>query len=62
MDLYGDELLTTEEAAQILKTSVWNVKKMIYRGKLIASKMGWQWRIKKSEISTFMEIHNRPAK
>jgi len=57
MDLYGDELLTTREAARILKTSVWNVKRMIYNDKIQAAKMGWQWRIQKAEIASFLKIN-----
>ncbi len=58
MELYGDELLTTREAAGILKTSVCNLKRMIYERKIRAVKVGWQWRIRKSEISTFLEINS----
>jgi excisionase family DNA binding protein len=57
MDLYGDEILTLREAASLLKTSVSNLKKMIYAGKIIASKVGWQWRVKRSEIATFLDIN-----
>jgi len=57
MDLYGDELLTTREAAEILKTSVCNLKRMIYEQKIRATKVGCQWRVKKSEITSYLEIN-----
>lgn len=60
LDLYGDEILTVREAAALLKCSVPNIKRMIYARKLIASKLGKNWRIKKSEISSYLDI-NAPA-
>lgn len=57
MDFYGDELLTVREAAKVLNTSVPNLKRMIYAQKILACKVGWQWRIRKSEINTYIEIN-----
>jgi len=54
---FHDELLKAREAATVLKTSVANVKRMIYAGKLIACKVGSQWRIRKSELTTYLEIN-----
>lgn len=59
MDLYGDELLTLRETAAILKTSIRNLKRMIYQGKILATKVGVQWRVRKSEISSYLEMNSR---
>ena len=52
------ELLRIREAAAILKVSASNVKRMIRAGKLLASKVGKQWRIPKSEVVTYLEINS----
>jgi excisionase family DNA binding protein len=51
------ELLRLKEVASILKVSESNVKRMIRAGKLLASKVGKQWRIPKSEVVTYLEIN-----
>jgi len=51
------ELLRLKEAASILRVSDSNVKRMIRAGKLLASKVGKQWRIPKSEVITYLEIN-----
>lgn len=57
MDFFGDELLTLREAALVMKTSIRNMKRLIYHKKLLATKVGCQWRVKKSEISSYLEIN-----
>ena len=58
MDLYGDEILTLREAASLLKTSIPNLKRMIYAGKIRASKLASRWRLRKSEIASYLEINS----
>lgn len=59
MDFDGDELFNLHEAAAILKTSIRNLKRLIYHRKILATKVGTQWRIRKSEISSYLEVNSR---
>lgn len=47
-------LLTLQEAADILKVSTRSVNRYIEAGRLKASKLG-TWRIKESELEKFLE-------
>lgn len=47
-----DDLLTSKEAAKILKVSKRTLYRYIKSGKLKAAKIG-QWRIKKSDLDKF---------
>jgi len=58
MDPFEDELFKLREAAEFLKTSVPNMKRMIYAGKITASKVGCQWRIRKSELISYLEVNS----
>lgn len=47
-------LLTIEEVAEILKVTAKTVYKLISTGNLRAGKVGSQWRIKQSDLNTFL--------
>ena len=49
------ELLTVKEAAEWLKTSRVQVRKMIQNGELIAFKVGREYRISLSSIKEYIE-------
>lgn len=50
-----NELLTVKEAAQWLKTSRVQVRKMIQNGELIAVKVGREYRIPIASVREFMK-------
>lgn len=50
----GDELLTIEQTAFYLKVSDKTVRRLISCEKLVASKVGGSWRIKKSNIELYL--------
>ncbi len=49
------ELLTVKEAAELLKTSRVQVRKMIQSGELLAVKVGREYRIPLESIREFIE-------
>ncbi len=50
-----DEVLTTKEAMEYLKTTKVTLLKMIKEGKIRANKVGRGYRILKSEIDTYLK-------
>ncbi|MDF2947924.1 MAG: DNA-binding protein excisionase family [Bacillales bacterium] len=50
------DILTPEEAAQIIKLSKYTVYEMVKRGELIATKVGRRVRIKRSDIEALLNI------
>lgn len=50
-----NELLTVKEAAQWLKTSRVQVRKMIQSGELLAVKVGREYRIPVASVKEFIE-------
>jgi len=50
-----DKLLRLEEVAVKLNIGVWTVRKLIDEGKLIAHKLGGQWRVPESSVDEFRE-------
>ena len=55
-----DELYTVEQAAEYLKVSTKTVRRLIKANKLLASKVGGSWRIKKIDIENYLnETRNR---
>lgn len=50
-----NELLTVKEAAQWLKSSRVQVRKMIQNGELIAVKVGREYRIPMASVKQFIE-------
>lgn len=51
------ELLTVKEAAEWLKTSRVQVRKMIQNGELIAVKVGREYRIPMTSVKEFVETN-----
>ena len=49
------EILTVKEAAQLLKTTRQQIRKMIQNGELPAVKVGREWRIPMESIRLFLE-------
>jgi excisionase family DNA binding protein len=50
-----DELLTTGEMATRLKVTRQTVQRLISAGKLVASRVGREWRVKRSELDAFLK-------
>lgn len=49
------QMLTVKEAAQLLKTTGQQIRKMIQSGELPAVKVGREWRIPMESIRIFLE-------
>lgn len=57
----GDEMLTVEDVANLLRVSEATIKKWAAAGKLPAMKIGRLWRFRRSSIEEFIhEQENRP--
>ncbi len=52
-----DELMTLEEVAAYLRLSKDTLYRMAQTGKIPASKVGNQWRFRRTEIDTWLEQH-----
>jgi excisionase family DNA binding protein len=50
-----DELLTTTEVATRLKVTRQTVQRLINAGDLVASRVGREWRVKRSELDAFLK-------
>jgi excisionase family DNA binding protein len=50
-----DELLTTAEVAARLKVTRQTVQRLINTGNLVASRVGREWRVKRSELDAFLK-------
>jgi excisionase family DNA binding protein len=50
-----DELLTTTEVAARLKVTRQTVQRLINAGTLVASRVGREWRVKRSELDAFLK-------
>jgi excisionase family DNA binding protein len=50
-----DELLTTAEVAARLKVTRQTVQRLINAGNLVASRVGREWRVKRSELDAFLK-------
>ena len=50
-----EELLTTTEVAERLKITRQTVQRLIKAGKLKASRIGRDWRVKRNELETFLK-------
>lgn len=49
-----DELYTVEQAAKYLKVSTKTIRRLIKADKLLASKVGGAWRIRKIDIEKYL--------
>lgn len=50
----NQELLTPEEAAQYLRVNPQTIYRLLRRGRLPGAKIGHQWRIRKSDLDSFL--------
>ncbi|MDD3049444.1 MAG: helix-turn-helix domain-containing protein [Bacilli bacterium] len=50
-----DELYTVEQAAEYLKVSSKTIRRLIKSEKLLASKVGGAWRIRKNDIENYLD-------
>lgn len=50
-----DEIMTVTEVAEYLKISEVTTYKLVQDGKMPAFKIGRHWRVKKSDLSEFIE-------
>jgi excisionase family DNA binding protein len=53
--LVGEEILTTQEVADLLKLHPKTVNKLAKSGRVPAYRIGRQWRFRKSEILKLLE-------
>jgi excisionase family DNA binding protein len=54
-----DSLLTAKEAAQRLRVHERTVLRLFKSGELPAIKVGWQWRVRKGDIDTYIRRGHR---
>jgi len=57
-DLDPLQLLTTQQAAELLQVSQRTVNRMIQDKKLPAFKVGGQWRVRESQLTKWLEELN----
>jgi len=56
--LVGEEILTTQEVADLLKLHPKTVNKLAKSGRVPAYRIGRQWRFRRSEILKLLEKKN----
>ncbi|MEW9097273.1 MAG: helix-turn-helix domain-containing protein [Clostridiaceae bacterium] len=54
-----DEIMTITEVAEYLKISEVTTYKLVQEGKMPAFKIGRHWRVKKSDLTEFIETLKR---
>jgi len=54
-DPMREEIMTIEECAKYLKTSVSTIYRLARQGKILATKAGNQWRFQKKKIDEWLE-------
>jgi len=54
-----EEILTVEECAKYLKTSISTIYRLAQEGKIPATKVGNQWRFRKKKINEWLDGENR---
>lgn len=54
---YAQKLLTLAQAAKVMGTSPWTVRRLAIAGKLRATRVGVQWRIPAAAIEELAENH-----
>lgn len=57
----GDELLTVEEVAEILKLSAYKIRELCKKGELSGFKLGdgRQWRIQRADLEDYINRQRR---
>jgi len=53
-----EEIMTIEECAKYLKTSVSTIYKLAQEGKISATKVGNQWRFRKEKVNKWLDKGN----
>ncbi len=53
-------LLTLEEAAKRLNTSIYSVRRFIHRGSLVGTKIGGEWRVDPVDLEDFIQKNKWP--
>ena len=56
------KLFTTEEVAKILKIDPETVRRFVNEEKIIAFKVGREWRIKEGDLTNFIESNSNISK
>ena len=57
-----DEILTFDEARKYLKFSEAKLYQLVQQGKIPASKIGRNWRFKRSRVDAWLIKHERASK
>lgn len=60
--MFPEKLLTTEQVADLLQVHPFTVLKYIKEKKLKAFKLGRVWRIRESDVETFLEDRSMASK
>lgn len=56
-ELLSQALFTPDEAAQLLRTHVEHVRRLIRSGKLKAAKFGRRWKISRADLDAYYQAH-----
>ena len=54
-----DPLLTIPQVARACRVSQKTVRRWIERRELVAHRLGWQWRISRNDLETFIKIRRQ---
>jgi excisionase family DNA binding protein len=54
-----EEIMTIEECAKYLKTSVSTIYKLAQEGKIPATKVGNQWRFRKEKLDEWLDKNSK---
>jgi excisionase family DNA binding protein len=57
----GDEYLTIDQVAELLKVSGKTIRRLVRRGEIPGFKVGGQWRIKRGDIDEWVAEQKRTA-
>jgi excisionase family DNA binding protein len=50
-----EQLLTPEETAEYLRVNPQTIYRLLRRGKLPGAKVGHQWRVRRSDLESFLQ-------
>ena len=53
----SDTLLSIREAAELAKCDIQKIHRLIRNGNLPASKVGWNWVIRKVDLEVFLHVN-----
>lgn len=60
--MVDESMLTAKEVAELLRTGLLTVYKLIKEGKIPAYKIGRQWRVKKKDLVQYIESQKASVK